>query len=68
MQIRTSIGYVNLTRGPGRRIEALLHGRRADAEKLSRVLRLVGVSHDEAERLASKMRHPSNAPRVIDAL
>ena len=66
MQIRTSIGYVTLMRAPGRRVEARLHGRRADAEKL--VLRLVGVSHDEAECLASKMRHPSNAPRPNNAL
>src|SRR5258706_12369567 len=71
MEIRTSMGYVSLTRAPGRRVEARLHGRRADAEKLSRVLRLGGVGHDEAEKLASKLRHPSNAPpktgRQIDA-
>jgi len=65
MEIRTSIGYVSLTRAPGRRVEARLHGRRADAEELIGVLRLPGVGNDEAERLASMLRHPSNAGRQI---
>jgi len=66
VEIRTSIGYVSLTRGPGRRVEARLRGRRADDKELGRVLHLVGVKHDEAARLASKLRHPSNGRRWID--
>jgi hypothetical protein len=61
MEIRTSLGYVSLTRAPGRRVEARLGSRRASDEDLRRVLRLVGIPNNEAELLASKMRHPSNA-------
>ena len=67
MEIKTSIGYVSLTRAPGRRVEARLKGRRADDKDLGRVLHLVGVGREEAERLASKLRHPSNVRRPFDA-
>ena len=52
-------GYVSLARAPGRRVEARLKGRRVSGEHLHRVLRLVGVPGDEADLLASKLRHPS---------
>jgi len=61
MEIRTSFGYVSLTRAPGRRVEAPIRGRRASDKDLGRVLRLVGIPNHEAEVLASKLRHPSNA-------
>ena len=64
VEIRTSIGYVSLTRAPGRRVEARLRGRRADDKELRRVLRLVGIPQHEAEVLASKLRHPSAAQKV----
>ena len=52
-------GYVSLARAPGRRVEARLKGRRVSGEYLHRLLRLVGVPGDEADLLASKLRHPS---------
>jgi len=63
MEIRTTMGYVSLARAPGRRVEARLKGRRATDKELRRVLRLVGIPYDEAELVASKLRHPSGAPR-----
>lgn len=64
MEVRTSIGYVSLTRAPGRRVEARVRGRRADDKEVHRALRLVGIPADEAEVIASKLRHPTGARRI----
>jgi len=57
------MGYVSLSRAPGRRIEARLLGRRAADEDLCRVLHLVGLLRREADFVASKLSHPSGADR-----
>lgn len=55
MEVRTSLGYVTVRRGPGRWWEVRRGSYRASSEDLSRALRFVGLGAPDVDAIESRI-------------